>query len=307
MKFVYSLVSKLISGSPRIRKLALLANTALSRLQTSREVSFYSRTLLLPSRHPLLRVHESPFRDLSLRVASRHVFRVDRNHYVDIGANVGDTAAVIEASAPDKAEVHGTLVEPSDLFMGYLRHNAKALNKPILLRMFASTQFPTAPIRGVFHHWTGNAEVVPVGQEVVADLNFQVNLATLITENTALVKIDCEGLDAAILTAMFQHGLHYFPVLYFENSIRNTDDLEKFRILLTTLSQRYQNVIVSDPEGKPIYTGALNESCLDLANYQLAKETLDPGSLPYLDLMCFPKESADFTAVQDEVRNFRFN
>jgi len=305
LKFVYRFVSKLAFGRPRIRRFALLSNTFLSKLQTSKEISFYSHTLRIPSRHPLPVLHKSPFRDLSLRIASRHVFRAERNHYIDIGANIGDTASVIESCAAPKTKVHGTLVEPSEFFMGYLKHNAQQLNNPILLKMFASTQFPSAPIHGTFHHWTGNAEVVQVGQEVIADLDSQVNLATLIREETALVKIDCEGLDVAILTAMFQHGLDHFPVLYFENPIGNYEDLEKFSNLFTLLAEHYSNVLVSDPDGKPIYVGALNNSCLDLSSYQLAKNSLDAGSLPYLDMMVFPKDSQDFVTIQQEVRSFR--
>jgi FkbM family methyltransferase len=304
VKFMYRLVSRVVSKSTRMRKLALRANTVLSRLQTSKEITFYSHKLLIPSRHPLLQVHKSSFRDLALRVASRHVFRAGKNHYVDVGANVGDTAAVIESSAPIEEGVHGTLVEPSEFFMGYLKHNSLQLNNPILLKMFASPEYPTAPIKGVFHHWTSNAEIVPVGEDVVADVNRQVNLATLVRGNTALVKIDCEGLDVSILSAMFRYGLHNFPVLYFENSILKSEDLDKFTNLLDDLTEYYESVIVSDSGGRLVFSGQLNTSCLDLCRYQFLVNSSTPGSLPYLDMMVFPKGSADFLEVQHEVRNF---
>jgi len=303
VKSIYRLVAKLSSRSIRFRTLALTANTLLSKLQGSKRINFYNHHLIAPSRHPLLKIHAAPFRDMALAIASSVVFRKNRNHYVDVGANIGDTAAVIESSANHSFSVHGSLVEPSEFFLRYLERNAPQLNNPEIIKCFAATKFPADDITGIFHHWTGNAEVVPVTSSIIASAESQINIAELITPETAILKIDCEGQDVEILSAMLLHGLKFYPVLYFECSIQDEIGLAKLSDLYSDLQAQYDSVIISDPDGRPMYTGQFNSSTLDVSVYQYQANRLKPGALPYLDIMLFPRDSDDFLIVQQKMRS----
>jgi FkbM family methyltransferase len=306
VKSIFRLVAKLSSRSIRFRTLALKANTLASKLQGTKRINFYNHQLIAPSRHPLQKIHTAPFRDLALAIASNVVFKKNRNHYVDVGANIGDTAAVIEASANQGFNVHGTLVEPSEFFLRYLERNAPQLNNPDIIKCFAATKYPAEDITGIFHHWTGNAEVVPVTSSIIALADNQVNVAELITPSTAILKVDCEGQDVEILSAMILHGLKFYPVIYFECSIQDEFSLAKLSDLYSNLQAHYESVIISDPDGRPIYTGEFNRSTLDVSVYQYQSNRIKAGYLPYLDIMLFPRGSDDFLVVQQKMRSAFF-
>src|SRR3989442_815026 len=145
--------------------------------------------LLLPLSHPLpFFRHDHPLYDREIgRIAAEAGGAV-----VDVGANIGDTAAEIRShtTAPILC------VEGDDRFFSILARNAPQL-EPVELEH----AFVEAPARGRLERGSGTARVVegdgelrgkPLAQILADHPNFA---------QPALVKLDTDGMDVAIVLA----------------------------------------------------------------------------------------------------------
>jgi FkbM family methyltransferase len=126
---------------------------------------------------------------------------------VDIGANVGDTAAFIRS----ESDVPILCVEGDDRFFALLERNASRLGDVELEHAFVD-----APARGGVERRAGTARVVAGDSELPAK-----PLAAILCEHTrfarpALVKLDTDGMDVPILLANLELLERLRPVLFFE-------------------------------------------------------------------------------------------
>lgn len=90
--------------------------------QTTIQISVGNFVLEAPSGHILTRIQAvQPYRDLAIGLAAKELGqKYPGETFVDIGANIGDTAAIMATYALNPK----ILVEPSPYFCGYLRKNA---------------------------------------------------------------------------------------------------------------------------------------------------------------------------------------
>jgi FkbM family methyltransferase len=160
--------------------------------------------LLLPLSHelPFYR-HDHPLYDRAIgRVAAEAGGPI-----VDIGANVGDTAAEIRAHT----DAPILCVEGDERFFTILSRNAPQL-QPVELEH----AFVDAPRSGRVERGRGTARLVAGGDAVVAK-----PLARILDEHPkfarpALVKIDTDGMDVPIVIANLELLERVKPVLFFE-------------------------------------------------------------------------------------------
>ena len=172
--------------------------------------------LRVPSRHPLLEFlnskspHYQPYREAGLRKIAQAMAALGRSGTaLDIGANIGDSCAVLHR--------HGGLkiiaVEPSDFFFAYLKENiarhfgqrAEARQAFVVAKTGEKTQ--------ALFHWGGTAR--PVTQ--ASNEKFEaVAIADLLRgiPDLALFKVDIDGLDMALVTAAVEEKIQC-PI-YFE-------------------------------------------------------------------------------------------
>jgi FkbM family methyltransferase len=126
---------------------------------------------------------------------------------VDIGANVGDTAAFVRA----ESDVPILCVEGDDRFFALLERNAARLGDVELEHAFVD-----APTRGRVERRAGTARIV-AGE---ADLPTK-PLAAILEEHArfarpALLKLDTDGMDVPILLTNLELLQRLLPVLFFE-------------------------------------------------------------------------------------------
>jgi FkbM family methyltransferase len=126
---------------------------------------------------------------------------------VDVGANVGDTAASIRA----ESDVPILCVEGDERFFSLLERNAARLGDVELERAFVE-----APARGVVERGRGTARIVAGGNDLPAK-----PLARILEEHPrfarpALLKLDTDGMDLPILLANLDLLERLRPVLFFE-------------------------------------------------------------------------------------------
>lgn len=282
----------MIRSSDALSSLYFKARSWASQRQGAAKADFFGYTVSLPERHPLLGMFSSGPRDSLLIAISRNCFESKLNHYVDVGANIGDSALIIERHADTSLE--SDLVEPSGFFFNFLVKNSRLLKAPTLHKKFASVSFPPESIRGILYHWPGNAEIVDLGDDVIAEVLDQVNLADIVRHNTALVKVDCEGLDVQILNAAESKGMKGSPVLYFECTLRSQEDISSLKLLIESISDRYDRAMMTDPSGLLIYSGSLDMNFWTMHRYQVSLGKLRrQESLYYVDVALFPKSRTE--------------
>ena len=126
---------------------------------------------------------------------------------VDVGANVGDSAAAIRA----ESDVPILCVEGDPAFFALLERNARTIGGVELERAFVE-----GPVRGRIQSGVGTAHVVE-GDEPLASKP----LAQILDEHPAfarpaLIKLDTDGMDVPILLANLPLLEGFRPVLFFE-------------------------------------------------------------------------------------------
>ena len=118
-------------------------------------------TITLPSKHLLIHVSKlQPKRDLFIGTVAKIVSdRYPDREIVDIGANIGDTAAII-ASQSNATMI---LIEGSDFYFNYLNLNAKLFpNKTVLHNCLI---LDGQDIKGTLIHWGGLLFLIIVTQK----------------------------------------------------------------------------------------------------------------------------------------------
>jgi FkbM family methyltransferase len=187
------------------------------------EFNFFGYPLLVPSGHPLLGLFTErsqlyqPYREAGLIKIIQALHLVGRSGTViDIGANVGDSCAIIHRHSKLKI----ICVEASDFFFGYLAKNVERLfaDRAIARHSFVVTS-PDENPKGLYH-WGGTAKLVdaPFVESCAA-----VAIGSLLSsvDEVALLKVDTDGLDIELISGVFDDGgTPRFPC-YFEYEFPN--------------------------------------------------------------------------------------
>lgn len=126
---------------------------------------------------------------------------------VDVGANVGDTAASIRA----ESDVPILCIEGDERFFSLLERNAARLGDVELERAFVE-----APARGSLLRRMGTARIVAGDAELPSK-----PLVRILEEHPrfarpALLKLDTDGMDVPILLANLDLLERLLPILFFE-------------------------------------------------------------------------------------------
>jgi FkbM family methyltransferase len=126
---------------------------------------------------------------------------------VDVGANVGDTAAAIRA----RCDVAVLCVEGDERFFALLERNALRLGDVELERAFVD-----APARGRIERAAGTARIVAGDDDLPTKPLEQVLEEHPRFASPALLKVDTDGADVPILEANIDLLARLRPVLFFE-------------------------------------------------------------------------------------------
>jgi FkbM family methyltransferase len=196
-----------------------LANRLFRWRQGTARIVIGPYELSAPSGHILRRLQrEQPYRDQGLGVVARALgARYPGQQMLDIGANIGDTAAIL-AAATDNPLV---LVEPSDYYRAFLVANARQW--PTVRRIEAVLVSDQPVAEGILVHQGGTARFEPLpgaGQRFAAK-----RLDELADDQTCLIKLDTDGHDAAILLASLPYLARRRPALLCEVSIESAAEL----------------------------------------------------------------------------------
>jgi FkbM family methyltransferase len=208
---------------------------------------------------------------------------------IDIGANQGDSVALIKSGA----DVPVISIEGDDSLIEQFNGNTRQFSNISLIKSFLSED--TTEINCEHSNIGHNLTLVPAQKSKNSVLTKFTNIDTLyaasaINDNCKLLKIDTEGFDLKILrgSAVFLESVK--PVVLFEMNRENLFFTEKdpFSIYQWLLARSYHMIIFYESDGRFMFSSNLN-------NERFLKQVYDyvdgrNAKIRYLDIVVFHKD-----------------
>lgn len=246
-------------------------------------------TIDAPEKHLLFNLQScQPYRDLCVGITAKYITeKYPDAHIVDIGANIGDTAAIIATYTCNPL----ILVEGSSYFFRFLESNASKLPNHVTLRNeLVSNGEPTS---GSFSYWGGTAsfhERAGTGETVATQ-----RLSSIANDKTRFVKIDTDGYDFAILLDGMNWIAAQKPAVLFENQIRNDSDFVAANDVFMRLGDSgYSVFVVWDDAGMHLVTTGDRSVLFDLNRYLFKVfEREQHRSIYNYDVLCVHRDDED--------------
>jgi len=246
------------------------------------------RQLLLPSSHPLpyyQQVH--PKYQLNVGVAAKAISeKYPRSTIIDIGANVGDSAAIMrkQCAAPILC------IEGDPIFFEILQANAAEWTDLELVHAFVSaTGDSDRSYEAQSDRGTGRLVAAATSLNVTPTVRLDSILGNQpdFSSHCKLVKLDTDGLDTLLLRGCREFLARNEPAIFFEYdpSLFLEHDPQGEQVFQYLAQLDYGPAVVYDNFGYLIAVVEFvdSETMRDLARY------LTTRKIPYYDLLVFPR------------------
>ena len=236
---------------------------------------------ILPKIQQANRAYDTLHGDLIAAVAEHS----PKGVFVDIGANVGDTAAMLATHADNPV----LCVDGNVSFAPYLRQNIKKIGRQVqaIVGFVVTEKEPSPP----------NMEGRVMLREVLAK-------ARAMGEEICLVKTDTDGHDALIVDEVITET---DAVVFFECDVISQVDQANspWPSLFERLDERGYSAVIFDNHGLPMLVteqGA-GSALRDLTAYVSLQWSFAPIRIHYLDAWLFPKNHrAAFESAKEKLR-----
>ncbi len=263
----------------------------------SKEYTVGRTKLLLPANHALDR-HQAKWKryDRALGEIARLVWKkYPDSPAIDIGANVGDSAALINTYH----DIPTLCIEGGAEFLPFLQENARRIGAHVVIEAAFVGDSESANVYALQSTEAGTAKLV-ANPQGTADIKVK-SLAALLQSapgfsHPRLLKIDTDGFDFQIIMTSVALLSELKPVLYyeyapFEQPDGLADGIGSFQALLQA---GYRHFIVYDNFGHYlIHLGAANAAqFIDLNGY-LCSNRVNGVAVPYFDICAFAPEDQD--------------
>lgn len=235
--------------TPRLKALSVARRQLLRRTDPPVRYTFAGQTLELPFSHdlPWLRAAFPGYNDNLGRIAALVAEKHPGAPAIDIGANVGDTAAAL------REQLSGPLllVEGDEGVLPTLEQNARALGDVTIVRSFLAGATDTLTGGFSSEGGTGWLSVDGGGASVPVRALADVLADHPEFERSRLVKVDTDGLDQEILLGALPTLERVGPALFFEY----VPDLfaqhgDGFRIFAALADAGYDRLAIFDNLGR---------------------------------------------------------
>ncbi len=222
---------------------------------------------------------------------------------LDIGANVGDTIAVIK-SAIDLPVIG---VEGDDISYSFLEKNVRQFQHITIIKEFLGEKRQTLQVALEKGGW--NTTLVPSetsGQELTLKTLDEVLEEHQLTNRTLkLLKVDCEGFDTIIIRGATELIQQQKPVIYFEYNKTNMDAIKEdgLSTLLSLENYGYHSIILFDNKGRYLLTLPVSQKALLTELHHYADET--NSEIAYYDVCLFHDGDQDIANafISGEIAN----
>lgn len=181
---------------------------------------------------------------------------------LDIGANVGDTIAVIKTAI----EVPVIGIEGDDVSYSFLERNTKQFKNVTLLKQFLGEKKQTLQVAFEKSGW--NTTLIPTegqGQRLeLLTLDEALEQHRLTDREIRILKVDCEGFDTIILRGASGLLQAQHPVIFFEYNKTSMNAIHEdgLSTLLSLEQYGYRSVLFFDNYGRYMLTAPLSNQAL---------------------------------------------
>lgn len=245
-------------------------------------------SLEAPSSHPIDDLASiQPYRDLCIGIAAKYFGKKYPNGaFLDVGANIGDTAAIMATYSDN--DIHA--IEPSSIYFDFLLKNARKIKS--IKRCEQVFVSDGSNLTGTLSHWGGTAFVKEVSSTTVIKTK---RLEDVASENTCFAKIDTDGFDFKILKAGLTWIEKHTPGLLFENQLESLNDLEESNDILNILhGLGYNFFLVWDDAGYLLLSTHDHKIIRHLNRYLLHRTKNSYAKhLHYFDILAIHKKDED--------------
>lgn len=256
-------------------------------------------SIALPINHSLER-YQSTWKkyDTALGTIAQIVFqKYPHASAIDIGANVGDSAALIRTFA----EVKILCVEGSPEFLPYLQQNALTIGGIEVETCFVGTQGETVSLSDIISEGGTATIVKAVGNP---EIGVQTRTLEAIVQNypafqtAKLLKIDTDGFDFSIIRASKEIISQLRPTVFFEYDVTfNRDGANQgIRTVETLIEIGYEHFMIYDNFGNYLISLSSHDldRFVDLTAHLISsrRKSGTPG-IYYFDICAFVGEDAD--------------
>ena len=246
-------------------------------------ITVHGADLWLPRSHALPHiVRHNPFYDTALPSFVRHLQTTSGSvvHVVDVGANVGDTAAIVAAAVgPDNVTFVCVEADPRNIPL--LRKNTDMLSAEIIA---AAAGTVTERRKGGFARHDGTSYITSGSDDIAL-----VCLDDILHAKVDIVKIDTDGYELHVMRGLARTLRRDQPHIFIEVSpvhwekVGAYSPIEPFALLREC---GYSDCLIYDKEGYPISLCTLESPLIEhILNYGLAKPET------YFDMLISPNGS----------------
>lgn len=286
----------------------------LSRERSRHEVVHIvgSASLVLPADHGLIKYRSAwQLYDEPLTYIASAIRKI-RGEYraIDIGANVGDTAAAINVGGV----VSVLCIEGDEAYWGFLEKNARTLGPHIILEKSFVGGTPgyvsadaldrsrgtTSAVRAIATGAANGVAVLRLEQILERHASFR---------DALLLKVDTDGLDFDILLAHIDYLAERKPIVFFEYLIEAPEPAfqKSLECIDRLLEIGYDRFLVFDNFGNYLLSTTSCDTFRDLNLYLLSNAAFGQA-VHYLDVCAFAAEHADvLDAVNAKVFEIAFS
>ncbi|NTF50358.1 hypothetical protein A6U85_23965 [Agrobacterium sp. 13-626] len=260
--------------------------------------------LEIPDDHKIIEIHrDSVFYDRSFGLVLEEIGRENpRGTIIDIGANIGDTAAFIATYTGNPI----LSVEGNEDFIGYYNSNKRRIGDQVsLVEKFVHTD--TLSKLSLTYASGGGTGAMRVADTATVDSQKFISTDDLIKlagKNIALVKSDTDGLDGFIISDFLAKT---DAPLFFEcDTIAVLKGAKNpWPALFSKLQEKRYSVVVFDNFGLPMFIedSTPEQALKDLSGYVHLQRAVHPTRIHYLDVWAFPPGAAAFKRVASRLRN----
>ncbi|MFN9402212.1 MAG: FkbM family methyltransferase, partial [Dolichospermum sp.] len=267
--------------------------------------------LFFPHNHKLEQYQNTwKLYDRILGIIAKYVFvKYPDTTAIDIGANVGDTAALIQEFQP----IPTLCIEGNPEYFSFLERNAQIIGNIEIAYCFIGKDGETVDLEKIVSQ-NGTTSISNALGKSGENISIMQSLASVIEEfspfkNSKILKIDTDGLDLEIIRMSKDVIGNLKPVVYFEYdisfNIKNNSLHNALNILNFLRDLGYRRFMIFDNFGNHISSLCDHdqEHFSDLTNY-LVSNIYKSGqpAIYYFDICAFHAEDIDiFQNVYDHV------
>jgi FkbM family methyltransferase len=267
--------------------------------------------LFFPHNHKLEQYQNTwKLYDRILGIIVKYVFlKYPDTTAIDIGANVGDTAALIQEFQP----IPTLCIEGNPEYFSFLERNAQIIGNIEIAYCFIGEDGETVDLEKIFSQ-NGTTSISNALGKSGENISIMQSLASVIEEfspfkNSKILKIDTDGLDLEIIRMSKDVIGNLKPVVYFEYDIsfnfKNNSLHDAINILNFLGDLGYRRFMIFDNFGNHIssFCDYDKRHFFDLTNY-LFSNLYKSGqpAIYYFDICAFHEEDVDiFKNIYDNV------